>query len=109
MILTDISIYDIHLMILNFVDKTAEDIYNGLNSRYARKLPKELHAKTRRLLDQINAAPSLDILRKPPGNRLEKLTGVLFGFWSLRINDRWRIVFRWREKDFYDLQIIDYH
>ena len=96
-------------MITNFSDRTAEDIYNGRNSRYARRLPNELHAKTRRLLDQINAAPALDTLRIPPGNRLEKLTGEHSGFWSLRINDRWRIVFRWRENDFYDLQIIDYH
>ena len=63
----------------------------------------------RRLLDQINAAPTLDMLRIPPSNRLEKLKGDLAGFWSLRINDQWRIVFRWQGQDASDVQVIDYH
>ena len=107
--LIDISIYVIYRMIRNFANKTAQDVYHGINSSNARKLPRELHGKTQRLLDQINAAKSLHILRIPPGNRLEKLIGELQGFWSLRINDRYRIIFRWDGNDALDVKIIDYH
>ena len=96
-------------MLKNLADKTTQDIYDGINSRQARKLPRELHDKVRRLLDQINAAPKLEMLRIPPGNRLEKLKGDRAGFWSLRINDQWRIVFRWQGQDALDVQVIDYH
>jgi proteic killer suppression protein len=60
-------------------------------------------------LDQINAAPSLAFLRIPPSNRLEKLRGDLSGYWSLRINDQWRVMFRWQEKDALDVEVTDYH
>ena len=97
-------------MIKGFADKLTTDVYDGTNSRHARKLQLELHARARRLLDQINAAPSLDFLPVPPGgNWLEKLSGDLKGFWSIRINDQWRIVFRWIENDAYDVRITDYH
>ena len=96
-------------MLKNLADKTTQDIYDGINSRQARKLPRELHDKARRLLDQINATLTLDTLRIPPSNRLEKLKGDGAGFWSLRINDQWRIVFRWQGQDALDVQVIDYH
>lgn len=96
-------------MIRNFGNRITQDIYDGINSRFSRKLPRELHGKVRRLLDQINAAPSLGFLRLPPGNRLEKLSGDLTGYWSLRINDRWRIIFQFEANDFYDVKIVDYH
>lgn len=96
-------------MIKSFGNKVARDVYDGTSSRNSQKLPKELHDKTRRLLDQINSAPSLEFLQTPPGNRLEKLRGDLSGYWSLRINDTWRITFRWRDNDFHDIKIIDYH
>jgi proteic killer suppression protein len=96
-------------MIENFGNRAAQDIFDGINSRYARTLPRMLHVKTLRLLDQINAAPSLEFLNIPPGNKLEKLSGDLKGFWSLRINDQWRIIFRWTANDFYDVKIVDYH
>jgi proteic killer suppression protein len=96
-------------MIKSFANKVARDIYHGTNTRYARKLPPQLHSKARRLFDQVNASPSLDFLRIPPGNRLEKLSGDMQGFWSLRINERWRIIFRWAEDDALDVKIIDYH
>ena len=67
-------------MIRNFASKTAQDIYDGVNSRESRKVPRALHGKARRLFDQLNAAPSLVFLRVPPGNRLEKLSGNLAGF-----------------------------
>lgn len=96
-------------MIRNIASKTAQDIYDGNKSRYARKIPVELHSKAQRLLDQLNAAAVVDTLKAPPGNRLEKLKGKLEGFWSLRINDQWRIVFRWEEGDALDVDIVDYH
>lgn len=98
-----------HLMIQNFASKTAQDIYDGVNSRYARQVSRELHPKTRRLLDQVNAAPSLAFWRVPPSNRLEKLSGSLAEYWSLRINDQWRIIFRWIDHHAVDVDITDYH
>lgn len=96
-------------MIKNLEGKTAKDIYDGINSRQARKIPRELHEKARRLLDQIDAAPDMGFLRIPPSNRLEKLRGDLAGYWSLRINDQWRIIFRWQGDDAFDVEIVDYH
>lgn len=96
-------------MIKNFKSKTARDIYDGINSKSSRKVPKELHERTRRLFDQINAAPSLNVLTKPPSNRLERLSGKAKESWSLRINNQWRIVFFWKENDASDVDIMDYH
>jgi|TARA_B100000315_G_scaffold206734_1_gene201263 proteic killer suppression protein len=89
--------------------KTTRDIYDGVNSKSARNLQKALHPKARRLVDQINSAPSLNFLNIPPGNKLEKLSGDYKGFWSIRINDQWRIVFRWEENNAFDVEIVDYH
>ena len=96
-------------MIRTFSDKTTRDVYDGTNSRYARKVPKELHAKAQRLLDQLNAAPSLEFMRVPPGNKLEKLSGDMKYFLSLRINEQWRIIFIWKGNDAYEVRITDYH
>ena len=105
-----ISIIDIlRTVIRSIADKATQDIYDGVNSRYARKLLRELHGKARRLLDQINAAPSHRFLRTPPSNRLEKLRGDLADYWSLRIDDQWRIIFRWEATDALDVEITDYH
>ena len=96
-------------MIRNIADATTQDIFDGENSKAARKLPRELHGKARRLLDLVNAAIRIDDLRIPPGNRLEALKGDYKGFHNVRINDQWRIVFRWLNGDTSDVQIIDYH
>jgi len=96
-------------VIRGIADKLTQDVYDATNSRYSRKLPRHLHAKARRLLDQINAAPRLDMLRTPPSNRLEKLRGDLEPRWSLRINDQWRIVFLWEGGDAFEVRIMDYH
>jgi proteic killer suppression protein len=96
-------------MLKSLADKTTQDVYDGVNSRQARKLPRELHERARRLLDQINAAPTLDMLRIPPSNRLEKLKGDLAGYWSLRINEQWRVAFRWEGQDAFEVQVTDYH
>ena len=96
-------------MIRNIIGKATQDVYDGTDSRYARTVPRTLHGKARRLLDQINAASRVDLLGTPPGNHLEKLRGQLAGYWSVRINDQWRIIFKWQEKDAIDVEITDYH
>lgn len=62
-----------------------------------------------RKLDQIDASVAIDDLRAPPGNRLEKLKGDRPAQWSIRINDQWRICFRWQDGDAWDVEIVDYH
>jgi len=57
----------------------------------------------------LNVVVTVETLRSPPGNRLEKVNGDLEGFWSLRINDQWRVVFKWQDGDALDVDIIDYH
>jgi proteic killer suppression protein len=96
-------------MIKNFSSKIAEDIYNGINSRYSRKLPQGLHEKTCRLLDQINAVTRIETLRVLPSNHLEKLKGKLSDYWSLRINQQWRIIFQWENGEILNVDIVDYH
>jgi proteic killer suppression protein len=96
-------------VIRNITDQTTQDIYDGVNSRQARKLPRELHSRAQRLLDRLNAAPNLEMMRVPPSNHMEKLRGDLKGFWSLRVNKQWRIIFRWESREAVDVRIIDYH
>jgi proteic killer suppression protein len=96
-------------VIRSFGDKMALDIYDGEDSRYSRKVPRELHGKIVRLFDQINAAPKLEMLKIPPNNRLEKLKGPLKDFWSVRVNDQWRVVFKWKNGDAFDVKVTDYH
>ena len=96
-------------MIRSFASKLAEDIYDGTNSRYARALPVGLHEKAGRLLDQIHAANRVETLDIPPSNKLRKLTGKLSGFWRIKINPQWAIVFRWVHGEAWDVDIVDYH
>ena len=65
--------------------------------------------RAKRKLEVLNAASRLDDLRLPPSNRLEKLRGQLAGHYSIRINDQWRVVFRWEDGDAHDVRIQDYH
>jgi len=96
-------------MITSFGNKGTSDLFHGISSRYARKLPGQIHELALYKLDVLNAAQSLDDLRSPPGNRLETLKGELKGFCSIRINSQWRIIFRWVEGSATDVQILDYH
>lgn len=99
----------IFFMIKNFLNKLTEDLYHGINSRYSRRLPKMLHPKAQRLLDQLNAITRIDTLRIPPSNNLEKLKGDLGGFWSIRINEQWRVIFRCEDNNACDVYIDDYY
>ncbi|MHB8231171.1 MAG: type II toxin-antitoxin system RelE/ParE family toxin [Vulcanimicrobiaceae bacterium] len=93
-----------------FADNATQDIFRGEPTRAARqRLPSELHRRARAKLAILYAAGSLDDLRSPPGNRLEILKGEFSGRYSIRINDRFRIVFRWRDRIAEDIQILDYH
>jgi proteic killer suppression protein len=74
-----------------------------------RKLPPDIQQVARRKLRMLNAASTLDDLRIPPANRPEALKGDRKGQHSIRINDQWRLCFRWEEGDAYDVEIVDYH
>ena len=93
-------------MIRSFRDRGTEKVFLRVPSR--RFSPAVQHAAQRKLV-VLDAAESLDDLRVPPGNRLEKLSGNRQGQHSIRINDQWRICFRWSEGDAYDVEIADYH
>lgn len=77
--------------------------------RFSRRLPADIQQVAYRKLRMLNNAHRLDDLRIPPANRLEKLSGDRSGQYSIRINDRWRVCFHWREGDAYDVEIVDYH
>jgi len=93
-------------MIKSFQDKETEKIFNR---QISSKLPQDIQRIARRKLVIIDAAASLNDLRTPPGNRLEALKRDRKGQHSIRINDQWRICFKWRDGDAYDAEITDYH
>ncbi|MBF0289296.1 MAG: type II toxin-antitoxin system RelE/ParE family toxin [SAR324 cluster bacterium] len=96
-------------MIINFKSKFAQNIYDGNSTTKSRQFPSQLIGKTSRLLDQLNIVKQVDELLIPPSNHLEKLKGDLSGYWSLRINRQWRIIFQWDGKDASNVDILDYH
>lgn len=93
-------------MIKTFASKETEKIWNG---EVSRKLPMTIQNITRRKLRILNNSFSLNDLLAPHGNKLEKLTGDRKGQHSIRINDQWRICFRWIGNDCYDVEVVDYH
>ena len=93
-------------MIRTFRDPDSERVFARERSR---RLPLKLNRAAYKKLVLLHAAESLQDLRIPPGNRLEKLSGDREGEYSIRINDRWRICFIWRQGDAYDVEIVDYH
>ncbi len=97
-------------MIAGFGDPGTEDIYNLERTKEARKtLPSELHVVAKRKLNFIALATCLKDLSCPPGNRLERLTGNLANYHSIRINAQWRIIFVWDDAGAHDVKIVDYH
>lgn len=93
-------------MIRDFADREAEKLWQGTPPR---RLPADIQHVARRKLRMLNNATSLDDLRIPPANRLEALKGDRKGQYSIRINDQWRICFRWHRGDAHDVTIVDYH
>jgi proteic killer suppression protein len=93
-------------MIKSFACKETEHVFHR---ERARKLPGDIQRIAMRKLWIIDAAPDIHALRVPPGNRLEALKGSRTGQHSIRINDQWRICFRWKEGNAHDVEIVDYH
>jgi proteic killer suppression protein len=93
-------------MIQSFADSETEQLFATGRSR---RLPPEIRRRAVMRLTQLNAVTSIDDLRFPSSNRLEPLKGDRKGQWSVRINDRWRICFRFSNGDAFDVEIIDYH
>jgi len=93
-------------MIKSFRDKETEIIFNRY---FSRKLPQNIQHIVRKKLVMLDAATELNALPIPPGNRLETLKGNRKGQHSIRINDQWRICFKWKSGDAYDVEIADYH
>jgi len=97
-------------MIISFADQATSDIFNGIESKQARKrLPMELWKSANRKLDQLDSVIALEELKVPPGNRLEKLRGDRDDQMSIRINDQYRICFTWSEAGVVNVEITDYH
>ncbi len=97
-------------MIVSFRNRGTEDIFNGENTDAARRTcPETIRRIARRKLDQINQAVRLADLAAPPANRLEALRGDRQGQHSIRINDQYRICFRWTEQGAEEVEITDYH
>ena len=93
-------------MIRDFKDEEAEKIFNRQRSR---RLPTEIQQVALRKLRMLNRAQTLQDLRVPPANHLERLSGDRTGHWSIRINDQWRICFEWSNGDAWRVEIVDYH
>ena len=93
-------------MIKSFADKHTAAVFEG---HQVKRLPKDIQDTARRKLKMIDAAIGTDNLRVPPGNRLEMLKKGRAGQWSIRINDQWRICFRWVDGAAEDVEIVDYH
>ena len=93
-------------MIKTFADKATAAIFAG---QQVRKLPHTIQGIARRKLMLIDATTKVDQLKIPPGNRLEMLSGNRAGQWSIRINDQWRICFKWENGHATEVEIVDYH
>lgn len=96
-------------MIRSFGDQRTGDVFHGHATREAGRLDVALVKATVRKLDMIVAAVAIPDLRAPPGNRLEGLHGDLEGWFSIRVNDQWRLVFRWLDGAAEDVKLMDYH
>jgi proteic killer suppression protein len=97
-------------VIVSFRDEGTEDVFDGRDTKKARKAcPQSLWRVAGRKLDQINQAVDLDDLRVPPGNRLEALSGDREGQHSVRINEQYRVCFRWTESGAEEVEVVDYH
>ena len=99
-------VFKISALIKSFGDKETEKIWDGILSR---KLTTEIQNVARRKLRMINNSQNVVDLRVPPANHLEKLIGNLSGLYSIRINNQWRIIFKWENDNAFEVQIVDYH
>ncbi len=93
-------------MLISFGNSETKQVWSG---SHVKKLPVEIQNIGRRKLRMLNNSFSLIDLRIPPSNRLEKLSGKFKDFYSIRINDQWRIIFKWKNGNAFEVEIIDYH
>jgi proteic killer suppression protein len=96
-------------VIVSFGDNATEDIYHGKDTKAARKISRDLWERIQDKLDLMNAAVSLQDLRVPPSNHLEKLRADLDGFYSIRVNQQYRLVFRFENNHCSEVRCTDYH
>jgi proteic killer suppression protein len=96
-------------VISSFGDSTTAEIYHGSDTKAARRIRRELWDRVQRKLDLLNACTSVEDLRIPPANRLEKLRGNLAGFYSIRVNQQYRIVFKFANGNCEEVRCTDYH
>jgi len=96
-------------MIISFGNKITKDLFDGIPNKQILRFPKSLHKSALNKLTLMDGAKQLDDLKIPPGNRLEALKANLKGFHSIRINDQWRIIFKWSDDGPTDVEIVDYH
>jgi len=97
------------LVIASFGDKATRDLFDGTDSKEARSIPKQLWKVAQRKLDMLDAARDLMDLKAPPSNHLEKLKGHLAGLWSIRVNEQYRMIFRFANGNADQVRIVDYH
>lgn len=100
---------NIVIVIRSFGNQLAEDLFEDEITKSTRMFPPELRRVARRKILYLHDADELNDLRVPPGNRLEALKGEWKGYHSIRINDQWRLVFRWEDGNAYEAQVVDYH
>ena len=97
------------MSIQSFGDGLTEKIFLGIKDRETSKFPQDVLRVATRKLDMLEAAAAIQDLASPPANRLEKLKGDLRNYWSIRVNDQWRIIFKWGKNGAMDIKITDYH
>jgi toxin HigB-1 len=96
-------------MIISFGDRATEDLYHNRPTSRARRFPRDILDIALVKMDLLNGAAAVLDLRSPPGNRLETLKGDLKGYHSIRVNEQWRLVFRWEDNNAHEVRLIDYH
>jgi toxin HigB-1 len=96
-------------VIKTFADKETEDLFHGNKTNRTKHFPPNIIETTYRKFDILNAATTLQELQNVPGNRLEKLKGMLSGYYSIRINDQWRLIFVWADGNALSVKVTDYH
>lgn len=96
-------------MIETFGNSLAEDLFDDKRTRATRSFPPELRRAARRKLLYLHDAAEVGDLASPPGNRLERLKGRRKGLYSIRVNEQWRVVFRWSGGNAFEVQVVDYH
>jgi len=96
-------------MIVSFGDNATADLNHGRTTHRIRRFPPTIIPLALRKLDMLNAAYRLNDLQEPPGNRLEALKGDLAGYHSIRVNNQWRLVFRWEDNNAHEVSLTDYH